>query len=98
MTQAKSGGGLNMNKVTHVNSPKAEPISHQVSMNRPSMIGASTHFVKPPLYQSTQASTPYGATPGNDCRPGGNGRVVMKAGTQSSTPAAHRMPKGRPTF
>jgi hypothetical protein len=93
-----SGGGIEGRKVSETLAPKREPISHPVSMNRPSMIGASTHFVKPPLYQSSVASTPVGATPGNDCRPGGNGRQIMPSGSQSKTPAPTPMGRGRSLF
>jgi hypothetical protein len=93
-----TGGGINSNKVTQVNAPKREPTVNQIDPNRPSQIGLSVHYIKAPLYQSTTASTPYGATPGNDCRPGGNGRMVMKAGSQSKTPAPTPMGRGRSLF
>ena len=76
-----TGGGILGNKVSETHAPKREPASHHIDPNRPSMIGASTHFVKPPLYQSTVASTPYGATPSV---PGpGGGRMVLPRGTQA---------------
>jgi hypothetical protein len=56
-------------------------------MNRPSMIGLQhwQNDAKGALYQSTKATTPYGATPSVE-GPGG-GRMVMRAGSQSKTPA-----------
>jgi hypothetical protein len=98
MARATSGGGIRMNKVSQINAPKREPIVNQIDPNRPSQIGLSAHYIKQPLYQSTTASTPYGATPGNDCRPGGNGRMIMPSGSQSKTPAPHPMGKGRSLF
>jgi hypothetical protein len=91
-----TGGGILGNKVSHVNAPKREPTVNNIDPNRPSMIGASTHFVKPPLYQSTVATTPYGTTPSV---PGpGGGRMVMKAGSQSTTPAPTPRTHGPKTF
>jgi hypothetical protein len=87
MARATSGGGLTSNKLVETNAPKAEPRSHNVDPRRPSEIGLSHHYTVPPLYQSTKASTPYGTTPGNDCRPGGNGRVILPSGSQSRTKA-----------
>jgi hypothetical protein len=80
--------------------PKREPINHSVSMNRPSMIGLPhwQNDAKGALYQSSKASTPYGATPGNDCRPGGNGRMILPSGSQSKTPAPRSMGTGRSLF
>jgi hypothetical protein len=92
-----SGGGLEGRNTAHYQDRKTEPINHAVSMNRPSMIGASTHFVKPPLYSSSvKATTPFGTTPA-ECKPGG-GRMVMRSGSQSSTPAPRPMPRGKPEF
>jgi hypothetical protein len=95
---AKSGGGINLNKVTHVNAPKREPHVDQIDPRRPSQIGLSHYLPKAPLYQHSTASTPVGATPGNDCRPGGNGRMVMKAGSQAPTPSPTPMGRGRSLF
>jgi hypothetical protein len=81
MTRARSGGGITMNKVAETSNPKREPISHHISPNRPSMIGASTFFQKPDLYQSTVSSAPHGATPSV---PGpGGGRQILPHGTQA---------------
>jgi hypothetical protein len=97
MTRAKSGGGLTSNKLVETRNPKAEPISHPVSMNRPSMIGASTHFVKPPLYNPVPYTTPTGPNHNFEVGPGA-GREILPSGTQSKVAAPRPMPKGRPSF
>jgi hypothetical protein len=97
---ARSGGGINSRVVSNVDAPKREPTVHNISPNRPSMIGVKhwQNDAKGPLYQSTVASTPYGATPGNDCRPGGNGRMIMPSGSQAKTPNPTPMGRGRSLF
>jgi hypothetical protein len=91
-----TGGGAAGKNVSEVTAPKREPIAHHISPNRPSMIGASTHFVKPPLYQSTVATTPYGATPSV---PGpGGGRQILEHGTQAPCREPAPRTKGRPSF
>jgi hypothetical protein len=92
-----SGGGIEGRQTAHYQDRKREPINHPVDMTRPSMIGASTHFVKPPLYaQSSKATTPIGATPSVE-GPGG-GRMIMPSGSQSKTPAPTPMGRGRSLF
>jgi hypothetical protein len=100
MARATSGGGINSNKVTHVNAPKAEPKVDRVSPGAVSRLGGMVGPGTPhkSLYQHSTASTPYGATPGNDCRPGGNGRMVMKAGSQATTPRPTPRTHGPKTF
>ena len=97
---ARSGGGINSKQTSHYTDAKREPISHSVSPGAVSrqgaVVGEGTPFK--PLYQSTKASTPYGATPNNDCRPGGNGRIIMPSGSQSKTPAPRSMGTGRSLF
>jgi hypothetical protein len=96
-SKGHSGGGIESRQTAHYQDRKREPISHPVDMTRPSMIGASTHFIKPPLYaQSSKASTPMGATPSVE-GPGG-GRVVMRAGSQAKTPNPTPMGRGRSLF
>jgi hypothetical protein len=76
-----TGGGINMNKVTHVSSPKQEPRVNPVSVGAVSRIGGmmgvgSDHKN---LY-SSKATTPFGTTPSV---PGpGGGRMVMRSGSQ----------------
>jgi hypothetical protein len=98
MSRAKSGGGITMNKVTETTTGrKAEPISHSVSMNRPSVIGTSVHYKVPPLYNAQPYSTPLG--PNHNFKVGpGAGRVVLKSGSQSRTPPARPLPRGEPEF
>jgi hypothetical protein len=92
-----SGGGLEGRQTSHYVDRKTEPVSHPVSMNRPSMIGASTHFVKPPLYSSSvKTTTPFGTTPA-ECKPGG-GRMILAHGSQSSNLPPRSMGKGRSLF
>jgi hypothetical protein len=50
------------------------------------------------LYSGAGYSTPQGPTSGMDCRPGGNGRQVMRAGSQAATPAARPMPAATRKF
>jgi hypothetical protein len=92
-----SGGGIEGRNVSETRNLKAEPVSHPVSMNRPSMIGASTHFVKPPLYSSSvKATTPIGATP--SVAGVGGGRMILKSGSQGKHGPDRPMPKGRDLF
>src|SRR6516225_4919780 len=87
---ARSGGGINMNKVVHTNSPKAEPKPHAVSVGAVSRIGAVVSVDTPhkALMQGAGYSTPVGPTSGLDARPGGNGRMIMKSGSQGQHGAA----------
>jgi hypothetical protein len=41
---------------------------------------------------------PQGPTSGMDCRPGGNGREILKSGSQAKTPPARPLPRGEPEF
>jgi hypothetical protein len=87
MTMPKlTGGGINSKPVTHVTAKKTEPVSHSVSMNRPSMIGLQhwQNDAKGQLYQSSKATTPFGTTPSVE-GPGG-GRMILRSGSQSKTP------------
>jgi hypothetical protein len=96
---ARSGGGINSKQTSHYTDAKKEPVVHPVSIGATSRIGSALGVgtVHKNLY-SSKASTPFGATPNNDCRPGGNGRMIMKAGSQSATPAPRRMERGEPEF
>ena len=93
-----TGGGIASKNVSEVRAPKAEPISHSVSMNRPSVIGTSVHYKVPPLYNKVPYTTPNGPTPNTEnLGPGGCGRQVMRAGSQSAS-VTRSMPKGRDLF
>jgi hypothetical protein len=96
-----TGGGYDGNKVSHVNGPKVEPRPHPVDVGAVSrlgaMIGEGTPH-KPLYYNKVSASTPVGPTDGMDCRPGGNGREVMKAGSQATTPRPTPRTHGPKTF
>jgi hypothetical protein len=97
MSRAKSGGGINMNKVTHVASPKREPLVNPVSPGAVSRLGSMVGEGTPKknLY-SSKATTPFGTTPSV---PGpGGGRMVMRAGSQSKTPPARPLPHQKPEF
>jgi hypothetical protein len=98
MTRARSGGGILGKNVSQAKAPKAEPVSHSVSMNRPSEIGLAHHYTVPPIYNKVPYSTPHGPTDNTkDLGPGGCGRVVMRAGTQSAN-VTRPMPRGRDLF
>ena len=92
-----SGGGIEGKNVTETRNPKREPLVHPVSVGAVSRLGGMVGVGTPHknIY-SSKASTPFGATPGNDCRPGGNGRMIMKAGSQSATPKVTDPPRGKP--
>jgi hypothetical protein len=95
-----TGGGINSRVVSNVSAPKREPVSHSVSVGAVSrlggILGVGTKFK--PFYNGQGYSTPSGPTPGLDARPGGNGREIMRAGSQSKTPAPRPMGKGRSLF
>jgi hypothetical protein len=92
-----SGGGITSNKLSETNAPKREPISHPVSMNRPSQIGLSHYFTPPPIYNKVAASNPVGPTDGMRQGPGAN-RTVLPCGSQASVRAPTPRTKGKPTF
>jgi hypothetical protein len=87
---ARTGGGINSRVVSNVNAPKQEPRPHAVSVGAVSRIGAVVSVDTPhkALMQGAGYSTPVGPTSGLDARPGGNGRMVMKSGTQGQHGAA----------
>jgi hypothetical protein len=85
MAQARSGGGITMNKTVSTRSAgKVEPRAHAVSLDAVGRIGSMQGVGTPAvdLYKGAGYSTPVGPTPGYDARPGGNGRQVMKSGSQ----------------
>jgi hypothetical protein len=96
---ARSGGGINSKQTSHYTDAKKEPVVHPVSPGAVSRLGGMVGEGTPHknLY-SSKASTPYGATPNNDCRVGGNGRVIMRAGSQAPCKPARPLPHGKPEF
>jgi hypothetical protein len=98
-----SGGGIEQKHTASYRDPKVEPRPHPVSVGAVSRLGGMVSPGTPlkTLYQNynpQSASTPQGPTSGMDCRVGGNGRQILRAGSQSATPAPRPMPKGRPSF
>jgi hypothetical protein len=96
----RSGGGIEGKNVAHTNAPKQEPRPHGVSVGAVSrlggMVGEGTPYKA--LYNKVAYTTPNGPTGGNDCRPGGNGRQIMRAGSQAPTPRPRPLPRGEPEF
>jgi hypothetical protein len=97
----RSGGGIEGNKVSQVKAPKAEPKSHAVSVGAVSrlggMVGEGTPYKN--LYNKQGYTTPVGPTNNTEnLGPGGCGRMVMRAGSQSATPAPKPMGSGRSLF
>ena len=92
----RSGGGINSKVVGQYRDAKREPIVNVVSPGAVSRLGGMVGPGTPHkhIYSST-ASTPVGATSNLDCRPGGNSRQIMRAGSQSSTPKPHPMGTSR---
>jgi hypothetical protein len=95
-----TGGGINSRVVSNVNAPKQEPRPHAVSVGAVSRMGGAlgvgtTHKA---LYSGAGYSTPRGPTDGMDARPGGNGRQILRAGSQAATPAARPMPAATRKF
>jgi hypothetical protein len=103
-----TGGGIDGNKVIMKPQPKVEPTPHAVSVGAVARLGQAQYpgAKTGPLYEGRgyaakyNATTPSGPTSGLDCRPGGNGREILRAGTQSATPAAKPTigPPGRSLF
>jgi hypothetical protein len=94
-----SGGGIEGRQTAHYQDRKTEPVVNPVSVGAVSRLGAKVGEGTPfkNLY-SSKASTPFGATPNNDCRPGGNGRMILPSGSQSKTPNPTPMGRGRSLF
>jgi hypothetical protein len=100
MSRAKSGGGIRGNFVSNVNAPKQEPRPHAVSVGSVSRLGAVVGEGTPykGLYAGKGYSTPVGPTDGMDARPGGNGRQIMRAGSQAHHGPDRPMGPGRSLF
>ena len=93
-----TGGGANSRVVGNYLDRKTEPVNRPVSVGAVSRIGAQVSVDTPhkALYSHSVASTPFGATNNTqNLGPGGCGRVVMRAGSQSPTPKLHPMGTSR---
>ena len=95
----RSGGGIEGNKVSHVNAPKAEPKPHAVSVGAVSRLGAKIGPGTPfkSFYNQQAYTNPVGPTDSMGRGPGAN-RTTMPCGSQSRNPAPRPMPHGRKTF
>jgi hypothetical protein len=83
-----TGGGANSRQVSHYRDPKQEPKAHGVSVGAVSRLGGAlgvgtTHK---PFYNKQGYTTPIGPSDNMGAGPGAN-RMVMRAGSQSKTPA-----------
>jgi hypothetical protein len=85
----RSGGGIESRQTSMTRAPKTEPVNHPIDQRRPSMIGLA-HYInqdKGPLYQRGGVdSTPKGPNHNYEMGPGA-GRMVLRSGSQSATPA-----------
>jgi hypothetical protein len=98
----KSGGGITSNKYVTSKAPKTEPISRKASPAGVNQMGVATQFKKEPVISGkgydpakvgptgVQKATVRPDTPGP-----GSGRTTYASGSQSPTPPAKEMPKGR---
>jgi hypothetical protein len=102
MPKIISGGGISSTKyVTSKSGGKVEPISHKVSEAAAAQLGRAEQFKKPPL-EAGRGYTPGAMAPTgvrgtfNSASQGpGSGRTIHPSGSQSPTPPAREMPKGR---
>ena len=97
----RSGGGIESRQTSHYKAPKTEPKPHAVSLGAVSRLGAVVGEGTPykALYNPNGAySTPVGPTSNLDARPGGNGRQIMKSGSQAPCNPPTPMGKGRSLF
>jgi hypothetical protein len=78
-----SGGGASGNFIAETKAPKTEPREHHIDPTRPSQIGLQHYLPKAPLYSSSKASTPFGATDNTLAGVAAN-RVVMRSGSQGT--------------
>jgi hypothetical protein len=104
-----TGGGIDGNKVRHIPQPKSEPKPYSISVGATQRIGQAQYpgartgplVEGPGFYQGRSYASSIapgkmvGPTDGLDCRPGGNGREILRAGSQAKTPAPTSMGTGR---
>jgi hypothetical protein len=102
-----TGGGISGNKVVQSRSGgKVEPKARAVNPEAVVQQGMATAFPKREMFNGPGYTTKpqgdtgiAGATKGPaGAGPGGYGRTIYKAGSQSSTPQAREMPAGRDTL
>src|SRR4029077_6330372 len=99
----KSGGGYNSQVVKHSQGWKVEPKAKAVNPASAAQLGRSEQFRKPPLEQGKGYEPgKVGATGIANARqghsgvgPGGGNRTIYRSGSQSPTPPARSMEKGR---
>ena len=84
----RTGGGANSRVAGNYRDRKTEPVTHAVSPGAVSRLGAKVGVGTPheSLYQGKGYSTPIGPSDNMAAGPGAN-RMVMRAGSQSKTPA-----------
>jgi hypothetical protein len=84
----RTGGGINSRAVGNYRDRKTEPVTHAVSPGAVSRLGAKVGVGTPheSLYQGKGYSTPIGPSDNMAAGPGAN-RMIMRAGSQSKTPA-----------
>jgi hypothetical protein len=105
MPKIVSGGGISSNKYhTSKAGQKVEPVSRKVSEAAAAQLGRAEQFKKPPL-EAGRGYTPAAMAPTgvrgtfNSASQGpGSGRTIHPSGSQSPTPQAREMPKGRDTL
>ena len=99
-----TGGGYGSRPVSHNHASKTEPKSKAMSVPAAAQIGRAEQFRKPNLEQGRGYEPgPMGPTgvrgTFNSASQGpGSGRTIHPSGSQSPTPPAREMPKGRDTL
>jgi hypothetical protein len=98
-----SGGGYNSRQVSHRNEPKTEPKAKAANPAGVAQMGLSHQFKPEPMLQGKgYEPKAMGSTGIANARkghagpgPGGGSRTIYRSGSQSPTPPAHEMHKGR---
>jgi hypothetical protein len=104
MPKIVSGGGITSNRYVTTREGKVEPKSTAISPAGVSQAGVSTAFKKENVEQGkgyTPGPMPATGVKGtyNSASQGpGSGRTIYGSGSQSATPQAKEMPKGRDTL